>query len=174
MGRKVHPIGFRLGITRTWDARWYAEGDKYVDQIHEDIAIRELIRNEAARAGVSRIEIERFPGKVNVIVARQIESRISFSRAMSRTIQRSMRQGAKGIRIEAAGRLGGAEMARTIHMREGPVPRQTLRADIDYALQEAATAYGNIGIKVWIYKGEVLPAVDEEEDVDHDGVYVSR
>lgn len=226
MGRKVHPIGFRLGITRTWDARWYAEGDKYVDQLHEDIAIRELIRNEASRAGVSRIEIERFPGKVDIIVhtskpgvligrkgvnvkhtrqlleelvgekvdldieeienpdldaylvagnvARQIEGRISFSRAMSRTIQRSMRQGAKGIRIEAAGRLGGSEMARTIHMREGPVPRQTLRADIDYALQEAATAYGNVGIKVWIYKGEVLPAVDEEEDMDHDGVYVSR
>ena len=227
MGRKVHPIGFRLGITRTWDARWYAEGDKYVDQLHEDISIRKLIREEALQAGVSRIEIERFPGKVNLIVhtakpgvligrkgvnvkrlrqlleelvgekvdldieeienpdldaylvagnvARQLESRISFSRAMSRTIKRSMRQGAEGIRIEVAGRLGGSEMARTINMREGPVPRQTLRADIDYAVQEAATAYGNIGVKVWIYKGEILPVVDkEEESADHDGVYVSR
>jgi len=227
MGRKVHPIGFRLNITRTWDARWYAEGEKYVDQLHQDISIRNLIREEAEMAGVSRIEIERFPGKVNIIVhsskpgvligrkganvkqlrrlleelvgekidldieeienpdldaylvacnvARQIESRISFSRAMSRTIQRSMRSGAEGIRVEAAGRLGGAEMARTIHMQEGRVPRQTLRADLDYALKEAATAYGNIGIKVWIYRGEVLPAIDEEETTaEHDGVYVSR
>lgn len=227
MGRKVHPIGFRLNITRTWDARWYAEGEKYIDQLHQDLAIRELIYEEAPRAGVSRIEIERFPGKVNLIVhsskpgvligrkgvnvkrlrrlleelegekidldieeienpdldahlvaenvARQLESRISFSRAMSRTIQRSMRQGAEGVRVEVAGRLGGAEMARTIHMREGRVPRQTLRADIDYAMTEAATAYGSIGVKVWIYKGEVVPSLEDDEEVaDHDGVYVSR
>ncbi len=227
MGRKVHPIGFRLNITRTWDARWYAEGDKYVDQLHQDIAIRNLIHEDAERAGVSQIEIERFPGKVNIIVhsskpgvligrkgvnvkhtrhlleelvgekinldieeienpdldaylvacnvARQLESRISFSRAMSRTISRSMRQGAEGVRIEVAGRLGGSEMARTIHMREGRVPRQTLRADIDYALTEAATAYGSIGVKVWIYKGEVVPSFEEEEKAaEHDGVYVSR
>ncbi len=108
-------------------------------------------------------------------VARQIESRISFSRAMKRTIQRTMREGAEGIRIEVAGRLGGAEMSRTIHMREGRVPRQTLRADIDYAVAEAATTYGNIGVKVWIYKGEVLPVLDEEEEKEaHDGVYVSK
>ena len=226
MGRKVTPIGFRLGITRTWDAQWYAEGEKYVDQLHQDIAIRGLIREVAGQAGVSQIEIERFPGKVNIIVhsskpgvligrkgenvkrtrqsleelvgekidldieeienpdldaylvacnvARQIESRISFSRAMSRTIQRSMRSGAEGIRVEVAGRLGGAEMARTIHMQDGRVPRQTLRADIDYAKEEAATAYGNIGVKVWVYRGEVLPAVEEEEVAEHDGVYVSR
>ena len=96
-------------------------------------------------------------------VARQIEGRISYSRAMNRTIQRTMREGAEGIRIEVSGRLGGAEMSRTIHMREGRVPRQTLRADIDYALAEAATTYGNIGVKVWIYKGEVLPTLEEEE-----------
>jgi small subunit ribosomal protein S3 len=227
MGRKVHPIGFRLKVTKTWDARWFAEGDQYVEHLQEDLAIRELIHNEAERAGVSKIEIERFPGKVKVIihtskpgvligrkganvkimrksleelvgksidvdikeietpdldaflvadnVARQIESRISYSRAMNRTIQRTMREGAEGIRIEVSGRLGGAEMSRTIHMREGRVPRQTLRADIDYAIAEAGTTYGNIGVKVWIYKGEVLPTLDEEDETEaHDGVYVSK
>jgi small subunit ribosomal protein S3 len=227
MGRKVHPTGFRLKVTKTWDARWFAEGDQYVEHLQEDIAIRNLIHEEADKAGISRIEIERFPGKVKVIIhtskpgvligrkganvkilrtsletlvgktidvdikeietpdldaylvaeniARQIEGRISFSRAMNRTIQRTMREGAEGIRVEVAGRLGGAEMSRTIHMREGRVPRQTLRADIDYALAEAATTYGNIGVKVWIYKGEVLPTKDEEEETEaHDGVYVSK
>lgn len=227
MGRKVHPIGFRLKVTKTWDARWFAEGEQYVDHLQEDLAIRELIIDESPRAGVSRIEIERFPGKVKVIVhtskpgvligrkgvhvkmlrrkleelvgksidvdikeidnpdldaylvaenvARQIESRISYSRAMNRAIQRTMREGAEGIRVEVSGRLGGAEMSRTIHMREGRVPRQTLRADIDYALEEAATTYGNIGVKVWIYKGEVMPTMDEEEEAEaHDGVYVSK
>jgi small subunit ribosomal protein S3 len=227
MGRKVHPIGFRLKVTKTWDARWFAEGDQYVDHLQEDLAIRDLIQEEADNAGVSRIEIERFPGKVKIIihtskpgvligrkganvkilrkkleelvgktidvdikeieapdldaflvaenVARQIESRISYSRAMNRTIQRTMREGAEGIRIEVSGRLGGAEMSRTIHMREGRVPRQTLRADIDYAVTEAATTYGNIGVKVWIYKGEVLPSLEEEDDTEaHDGVYVSK
>ena len=227
MGRKVHPIGFRLKVTKTWDAHWFAEGDQYVEHLQEDLAIRNLIHEEADKAGISKIEIERFPGKVKVIihtskpgvligrkganvkimrssleglvgktidvdikeieapdldaylvavnVARQIESRISFSRAMKRTIQRTMREGAEGIRIEVSGRLGGAEMSRTIHMREGRVPRQTLRADIDYALAEAATTYGNIGVKVWIYKGEVLPVLDEEEEEEaHDGVYVSK
>lgn len=227
MGRKVHPIGFRLKVTKTWDARWFAEGDKYVDHLQEDIAIREMIKNESENAGVSKIEIERFPGKVKVIlhtskpgvligrkganvkvlrkkleelvgktidvdikeietpdldaflvaenIARQIEGRISYSRAMNRTIQRTMREGAEGIRVEVAGRLGGAEMSRTIHMREGRVPRQTLRADIDYAVTEATTTYGKIGVKVWIYKGEVLPTLEEDEESEaHDGVYVSR
>jgi small subunit ribosomal protein S3 len=227
MGRKVHPTGFRLKVTKTWDARWFAEGEKYVDFLQEDIAIRELILEESSNAGVSRIEIERFPGKVKVIIhtskpgvligrkgasvkilrkkledlvgksidvdikeietpdldaylvadniARQIEGRISYSRAMNRTIQRTMREGAEGIRVEVAGRLGGAEMSRTIHMREGRVPRQTLRADIDYATAEAATTYGNIGVKVWVYKGEVLPTMEEEDELEaHDGVYVSK
>jgi small subunit ribosomal protein S3 len=112
---------------------------------------------------------------VAVNIARQIEGRISYSRAMNRTIQRTMREGAEGIRVEVSGRLGGAEMSRTIHMREGRVPRQTLRADIDYAIAEAATTYGNIGVKVWIYKGEVLPTMeDDEESEAHDGVYVSK
>ncbi|MFL7813272.1 MAG: 30S ribosomal protein S3 [Anaerolineales bacterium] len=227
MGRKVHPTGFRLKVTKTWDARWFAEGEKYVDFLQEDIAIRQLIYEEGSNAGVSRIEIERFPGKVKVIIhtskpgvligrkgasvkilrkkledlvgktidvdikeietpdldaylvadniARQIEGRISYSRAMNRTIQRTMREGAEGIRVEVAGRLGGAEMSRTIHMREGRVPRQTLRADIDYATADAATTYGNIGVKVWVYKGEVLPTMEEEDELEaHDGVYVSK
>jgi small subunit ribosomal protein S3 len=225
MGRKVHPIGFRLKVNKTWEGRWYAEGKEYVDQLHQDIKIREMIRVESPRAGVSRIEIERFPGKVKISVhtakpgiligrkgenvkrlrasleglvgkkidldikeikapdidaflvakniAEQLERRISFQRAMKRAIQQSMRQGAQGIRIEVAGRLSGAEMARTIHMREGQVPRQTLRADIDFAKAEASTTYGRIGVKVWIYKGIVLP--EKEDTVEStEGVYVSE
>jgi len=225
MGRKVHPIGFRLKVNKTWEGRWYAEGKEYVDQLHQDIKIREMIRVESPRAGVSRIEIERFPGKVKISVhtakpgiligrkgenvkrlrasleglvgkkidldikeikapdidaylvakniAEQLERRISFQRAMKRAIQQSMRQGAQGIRIEVAGRLSGAEMARTIHMREGQVPRQTLRADIDFAKAEALTTYGRIGVKVWIYKGIVLP--EKEDTVEStEGVYVSE
>ncbi|MGD2156415.1 MAG: 30S ribosomal protein S3 [Anaerolineales bacterium] len=225
MGRKVHPIGFRLKVNKTWDGRWYAEGSNYVDQLHQDLEIRDLIREEAPRAGVSRIEIERFPGKVKIIVhtakpgvligrkgenvkrtrrhlealvgrkidldikeiespdldallvaeniAGQLERRISFSRAMKRAIQQAMRQGAEGIRVQVAGRLSGAEMARTIHMREGRVPRQTLRADIDFAVSEALTTYGRIGVKVWIYKGDILPDIEEKAEAP-EGVYVSR
>jgi small subunit ribosomal protein S3 len=225
MGRKVNPIGFRLKINRTWDGRWYAEGDDYVQQLHQDFELRNLIRKDAPKAGVSRIEIERFPGKAKVIVhtakpgvfigrkgenvkqvrrllegvigkkidleikeikspdmdallvaeniAGQLERRISFSRAMKRAIRQAMRQGAEGVRVQVAGRLAGAEMARTIHMREGRVPRQTLRADIDYAVSEALTTYGRIGVKVWIYKGEILSAVEELPETT-EGVYVSE
>lgn len=225
MGRKVHPIGFRLGINKTWEGRWFAEGDNYVDQLHQDFEIRELVIEDNPRAGVSRVEIERFPGKVKVLahtakpgvligrkgenvkalrkeledlvgkkidleikeikypdldaylvarnIADQLTRRISYTRAMKRAIQQSMRQGAQGIRIEVAGRLSGAEMARTVSMREGQVPRQTLRADIDFAKTEAGTTYGQIGVKVWIYKGEVLPEVDESAE-STEGVYVSE
>lgn len=225
MGRKVHPIGFRLKVNKTWEGRWYAEGKNYVDQLHQDFELREMIRNETSRAGVSRIEIERFPGKVKITVhtakpgiligrkgenvkrlrsnleelvgkkidldikeikepdidaylvakniAEQLERRISYQRAMKRAIQQAMRQGAEGIRIEVAGRLSGAEMARTIHMREGQVPRQTLRADIDFARAEALTTYGRIGVKVWIYKGIVLPEMEEKLETT-EGVYVSE
>jgi small subunit ribosomal protein S3 len=225
MGRKVHPIGFRLKINKTWEGRWYAEGENYVNQLHQDFEIRDLISAEAPRAGVSRIEIERFPGKVKVTVhtakpgiligrkgenvkqmrakleslvgkkidldikeikdpdldaflvakniADQLERRISYQRAMKRAIQQAMRQGAQGVRIEVSGRLSGAEMARTVNMREGRVPRQTLRADIDYAQTEALTTYGRIGVKVWIYKGEVLPEVEEKIEAT-EGVYVSE
>ena len=225
MGRKVHPIGFRLGINKTWEGRWYAEGENYVNNLHQDIILRKLIREEAPRAGVSAIEIERFPGKVKIIVhtakpgiligrkgenvkrmrakleaeagkkidlevkeikdpdidarlvaqniAQQLERRISYQRAMKRTIQQSMRSGAEGIRVEVSGRLSGAEMARSINMREGRVPRQTLRADIDFAVAEALTTYGRIGVKVWIFKGEVLPDIDEKPETT-EGVYVSE
>ncbi|HEX9029525.1 MAG TPA: 30S ribosomal protein S3 [Anaerolineales bacterium] len=225
MGRKVHPIGFRLNINKTWEGRWYAEGREYVNNLHQDFKLRDLVRNESPRAGVSLIEIERFPGKVKVAVhtakpgiligrkgenvkkirqsleavvgkkidleikeikspdldaylvahniSDQLERRISHQRAMKRAIQQAMRQGAQGIRVEVSGRLSGAEMARTINMREGQVPRQTLRADIDYAKAEALTTYGRIGVKVWIYKGEVLPEVEEKAE-STEGVYVSE
>jgi small subunit ribosomal protein S3 len=225
MGRKVHPIGFRLKINKTWEGRWYAEGQDYVNQLHQDFRLRELVREEAPRAGVSRIEIERFPGKVKVVVhtakpgiligrkgenvkkvrmrlealvgkkidleikelkspdldaylvalniADQLERRISYQRAMKRAIQQAIRQGAEGIRVEVSGRLSGAEMARTVNMREGRVPRQTLRADIDYAQAEALTTYGRIGVKVWIYRGEVLPDLEEKVEAT-EGVYVSE
>jgi small subunit ribosomal protein S3 len=225
MGRKVHPIGFRLKINKTWEGRWYAEGEDYVNQLHQDFALRDMVRDEAPRAGVSRVEIERFPGKVKVVVhtakpgiligrkgenvkkvrtrleslvgkkidleikeikspdldaylvaaniADQLERRISYQRAMKRAIQQAMRQGAEGIRIEVSGRLSGAEMARTVNMREGRVPRQTLRADIDYSQTEALTTYGRIGVKVWIYRGEVLPEVEEKAE-STEGVYVSE
>lgn len=225
MGRKVHPTGFRLKINKTWQGRWYAEGGEYVDQLHQDLAIRELISDEAPRAGISRIEIERFPGKVKIVVhtakpgiligrkgenvkklrakleelvgkkidldikeiktpdldaylvaknvADQLQRRISYQRAMKRSIQQAIRQGAEGIRVEVSGRLSGAEMARSVNMREGQVPRQTLRADIDYALAEAGTTYGRIGVKVWIYKGEVLPDLDDTAQPS-EGVYVSE
>jgi small subunit ribosomal protein S3 len=225
MGRKVHPIGFRLKINKTWEGRWYAEGEDYVNQLHQDFALRDLVRGEAPRAGVSRIEIERFPGKVKIVVhtakpgiligrkgenvkkiraklevlvgkkidleikeikspdldaylvahniAEQLERRISYQRAMKRAIQQSIRQGGLGIRVEVSGRLSGAEMARTVNMREGQVPRQTLRADIDFAKAEALTTYGRIGVKVWIYKGEVLPEVEEKAE-STEGVYVSE
>jgi small subunit ribosomal protein S3 len=225
MGRKVHPIGFRLKINKTWEGRWYAEGADYVNQLHQDFKLRQLVRGESPKAGVSRVEIERFPGKVKIVVhtakpgiligrkgenvkkirqglegevgkkidleikeikypdldaylvahniADQLERRISHQRAMKRALQQAIRQGALGIRVEVSGRLSGAEMARTVNMREGQVPRQTLRADIDYAMAEALTTYGRIGVKVWIYKGEVLPEAEEKVETT-EGVYVSE
>jgi small subunit ribosomal protein S3 len=225
MGRKVHPIGFRLNINQPWAGRWFAEGREYTDQLHQDIKIRDLIHKEAEKAGVSTVEVERFPGKVKVVVhtakpgiligrrgdtvkqireslaaltgkkidleikeikdpdldaylvamniAEQITRRISYQRAMKRAIQQAMRQGAQGIRLEVAGRLSGAEMARVVNMREGRVPRATLRADIDYFQTAATTTYGQIGVKVWIYRGNVLPQVEEQVE-QTEGVYVSE
>jgi small subunit ribosomal protein S3 len=225
MGRKVHPIGFRLGINKPWLARWFAEGMDYQDQLHQDLAIRQLIRKSNDRAGISAIEIERFPGKVKLYVhtakpgiligrsgenvkalrtdlealtgqkidlevkeikapdldaylvaeniAGQLQRRISYRRAMQRAIQQGMRQGAEGVKVMVSGRLGGAEMSRSVWLREGRVPLQTLRADIDYAQTEALTTYGQLGIKVWIYKGEILPEVEEEAEAT-EGVYVSE
>jgi small subunit ribosomal protein S3 len=225
MGRKVHPIGYRLGITKPWEARWFAKGNDYSDQLKQDLEIRSLIMDTSSKAGVSRVEIERFPSKIKVIVhtakpgiligrkgetvkkvrtdletltgkkidldikeiknpdldaylvalniAGQLERRVSYRRAMKRAIGQSMRQGAKGCKIEVAGRLGGAEMARTVWLREGRVPLQTLRADIDFARHEALTTYGKIGIKVWIYKGEVLQG-SEDASEHSEGVYISE
>jgi len=225
MGRKVHPIGMRLGVIRTWEGKWYAEGQNYIDQFHQDLKIREKIREVGERAGVSQIDIERYPSKIKIVVntakpgiligrkgetvkslrkdleditgkkmdleikeiknpdcdarlvaenvASQIERRISYRRAMKRAIQQAQRQGAEGVKIQVAGRLNGAEMCRTIWLREGRVPLQTLRADIDFARSEADTTYGKIGVKVWVYKGEILPG-DEEEVEKTEGVYVSK
>ena len=225
MGRKVHPIGFRLNINQPWQGRWYAEGKEYSENLHQDIAIRKLIHHDADKAGVSRVEVERFPGKVKVVVytakpgiligrkgdsvkkirqnlevltgkkidleikeiklpdmdsflvatniAGQMERRVSYRRAMKRALQQAMRQGALGIKVEVAGRLSGAEMARSVWLREGRVPLQTLRANIDFAKAEALTTYGRIGVKVWIYKGEVLPQVEEKAEAT-EGVYVSE
>jgi small subunit ribosomal protein S3 len=225
MGRKVHPIGFRLNINQNWMGRWFAEGMEYTDQLHQDLAIRTMIRKEAEKAGVSRVEVERFPGKVKVVVhtakpgiligrkgdtvkqirqslealtgkkidleikeikapdtdawlvalniAGQIQRRVSYRRAMKRAIQQGLRQGAQGVKIEVAGRLSGAEMARTVVLREGRVPLQTLRADMDFARTASKTQYGLIGIKVWVYKGEVLPQAEEKAEAT-EGVYVSE
>jgi small subunit ribosomal protein S3 len=217
LGRKVHPVGFRLKTIRDWNTRWYAEGDNYRELLHEDFAIRRLISEELPRAGIAHVEIERFPNQVQVVIwtskpgivigrkgatvkelrgklrdltgksvkldveeisqpdtnaqlvaeniAGQLDRRISHSRAMKRALMQAMRQGAKGIRIEAGGRLSGSEMARKEKMWDGQVPRNTIRADLDYGFAEALTTFGRIGIKVWIYNGEVLPQRTEATDV---------
>jgi small subunit ribosomal protein S3 len=214
VGQKVSPIGFRIGIIRDWDARWFA-GKNYKELLHEDLKIRDHLQKNLAIASVSRIEIERAannlrinihtakPGMVigrggtgvenlrkkleemtgkkvhlNIIeikkpeldaflvaesVALQLERRIAFRRAMKQAVFRTMRNGAKGIKIACSGRLGGSEMARNETYNEGTVPLQTLRADIDYGFAEAKTTYGRIGVKVWIYKGEILPSKPVKE-----------
>jgi small subunit ribosomal protein S3 len=216
LGRKVHPYGFRLGVIRDWKARWYAEGEDYANLLHEDRRIRRLIHGAVGHAGISTVEIERFPNQVSVTiwtarpgivigrkgsavkmlrkdledltgkrvsvdvqevsqpeldaklvaenVISQLERRISHSRAMKRVVQAAMRAGAEGIKVMCKGRLHGAEMARQAWQREGRVPLQTLRADIDYAQEEAHTTYGRIGVKVWIYKGEILPEAKTQEE----------
>jgi small subunit ribosomal protein S3 len=222
MGRKIHPIGFRLKVIRDWDARWFAEGDKYRELLQEDFEIRRMIGNEGERAAISKVEIDRFPNQIvatlhtakpgivigrkgdNVkklrqtlealtskkvkveveeiekpdldatLVARniagQLQRRISHSRAMKRAVTQAIRQGAQGIRVQVGGRLGGSEMARREWQVEGRVPRNTLRADIDFGKAEALTSFGRIGVKVWIYKGEKL----QEDSVEVADVYVSQ
>ncbi len=216
MGRKVHPYGFRLKVIRDWQARWYAKkGPQYADLLIEDFKLRSFLQKEVGRAGIAKVDIERFPNQVIVTIhtakpgiiigrkgaavkvlreqlealsgkkvkleveevekpdmeaalvadniAQQLERRISHSRAMKRAIQQAMRLGAEGIKIICSGRLAGSEMARRETLMEGRVPRSTLRADIDFARAEALTTYGRIGVKVWIYKGEVLPEAKTEE-----------
>lgn len=207
MGHKINPIGFRVGINRTWDSRWFADSN-YSDLLLEDLELRKFLRKRLQQAGISRIVIERpakkarvtiytaRPGVVigkkgadieklrsalqqrtssevhlNIVevrkpeidaklvaenIANQLERRVAFRRAMKRSVQSAMRLGAGGIRINCAGRLGGAEIARTEWYREGRVPLHTLRADIDYGEATAQTTYGACGVKVWVFKGEVL------------------
>jgi len=207
LGQKVNPIGFRLGVVKTWDSKWYAEAD-YAKLLHEDLAIRKFLKKRLYNSGVSKIEIERAANKtkINIHTARpgliigkkgsevetikkdlakltskevfinihevrkpeldaqlvaenvalQLERRIAFRRAMKKSVTSALKFGAKGIRITCSGRLGGAEMSRTEWYREGRVPLHTLRADIDYGFAEAKTTYGIIGIKVLIFKGEIL------------------
>src|SRR5437870_5912063 len=208
MGQKVNPVGLRLGINRTWDSRWYASKAGYAKLLHEDLQIRDYLRERLAQAGVSRIVIERPAKKARVTIhtarpgviigkkgadieklrgdlakmtkgevslniveirkpeidaklvaeniAQQLERRVAFRRVMKRSVQTAMRLGALGIRITCAGRLGGAEIARVEWYREGRVPLHTLRADIDYGIATAFTTYGTCGVKVWIFKGEIL------------------
>lgn len=214
MGQKTNPIGNRLGITRTWDSRWYLKKG-YADQLLEDITIRKEIKEKLFHAGVSRIEIERAGQKIRVIIhtarpgiiigkkgaeveklrkelelhtgkqatvdikeirkpeidaqlvaeniALQLEKRIAFRRAMKKAVSSALRFGAQGIKITCSGRLAGAEIARTEWYREGRVPLHTFRADIQYALATAKTTYGIIGVKVWVYLGDVLPEAARTE-----------
>ncbi len=208
MGQKVHPVGFRLGVIKSWDSKWYEEKN-YAKWLHEDIKIREFVKKSLGHAGIAKVEIERAASKIKVNVhtarpgivigkrgagietvkkdlqkltqnevflnivevrkaetdaqlvaeniATQLERRIAFRRAMKKAVQTALKFGAKGIRVACSGRLGGAEMARYEWYREGRVPLHTLRADIDFGYAIGKTTYGTIGVKVWIFRGEVLP-----------------
>ncbi len=206
MGQKTNPIGFRLGVTRTWDSRWFAKKN-YSELLHEDILIRKFLKKKLYQAGISKIEIERAASKVKVniysarpgliigkkgsgvdqlraevqaltknelllnvlevrkpevdatlvseSIASQLEKRVAFRRAMKKSMATAIKMGVRGIKVRVSGRLGGAEIARTEGYSEGSIPLHTLRADIDYGTAEASTTYGIIGIKTWIYKGDV-------------------
>jgi len=218
MGQKVNPIGMRLGITREWGSRWFADGETYAQQIHTDFRVRAFLKKKLAEASVSRVHIERAAKKVNITIqtarpgivigkkgedieklrsetaallgmsvgdvrlniaeirkpeldaqlvadsiAQQIEKRVMFRRAMKRAVMSTMRSGALGVKVRVSGRLNGAEIARTEWYREGRIPLHTFRADIDYGLAEAKTTYGVIGVKVWIFKGEVFEKTEAAE-----------
>lgn len=208
MGRKVNPIGFRLGGVHQWESNWYAERN-YTEQLHEDIFIRKIIGDQLTRAGISRVGIERSANRIEVTIhtskpgivigkqgsnverlrhlleaelgkkvhlkieeikvpeldaqlvaesiAEQLSRRVSYRRAMKHAVSQSMRRGAQGVKIRLGGRLGGAEMSRNITEKDGRVPLHTIRADIDYAVVHAPTTYGQIGVKVWIYRGDKMP-----------------
>ncbi|TME63626.1 MAG: 30S ribosomal protein S3 [Chloroflexi bacterium] len=176
MGQKTHPIGFRLGFTKTWNAKWYANSRAYRELLKEDITIRSAIRARLRDAAIARIDIERSTNQVTVTnifeirypeldanliaenVAQQLERRVSFRKVLKQTVQRSMKSGAKGVRVAVSGRLGGAEMSRREWEREGRVPLQTLRGDIEFGRATAKTTYGTIGVKAWVYKGDIEPA----------------
>lgn len=219
MGQKVNPIGFRVGVNRTWDSRWFAKGKEYVQNLDEDIKIRAFIRKKLKFAGIANVEMERTAKKLKVIVstsrpgvvigkkgagidslkadiqkhtksevfvniqevrkpdlvaqlvadniALQLEKRISWRRAMKKAIQSSVRSGVLGIKVMVGGRLDGAEIARSEWYNEKSVPLHTLRADIDYGTSEALTTYGIIGIKVWIYRGDILKTSEVTEGRKH-------
>lgn len=225
MGQKVNPIGLRLGINRTADSRWYADGATYAVQLHQDFKIREMLVKRLEGAGVSKVIIERMAKKTRVTIhtarpgviigkkgadieklrtdlskfvgggevslniveirkpeidaqliadgiAQQLERRVAFRRAMKRAVQSAMRLGALGIRINCGGRLGGAEIARTEWYREGRVPLHTLRADVDFARGTAHTTYGTCGVKVWVFKGEIMahdPMAQDKRLSTHQG-----
>ena len=208
MGQKINPHGFRVGVIKDWDSRWFANKSTFGDTLVEDYNVRNYIKKSLYAAGVPRIEIERFADKVkihihcakpgivigrggteieklrknieamikksvaiNIIevkqpdleaqliaeaIAKQLENRISFRRAMKQSIGKAMQLGARGIKTRVSGRLGGAEIARAESYHEGTIPLQTIRADIDYGTAEACTTYGRLGVKVWVYKGEIL------------------
>ena len=212
MGQKVHPNGFRLGVIRDWDAKWFATGTKYAASLVSDQKVRAYLRSKLVNAAVSRVELVRpggnlivtiYTGRPGIVIGKkgedierlrkglmsltgipvqisveeirkpeldatlvaenicqQLEKRMMFRRAMKRAVQNSMRLGAKGCKVMVAGRLNGAEIARSEWHREGRVPLHTLRADVDYGFSEAHTTYGVIGVKVWIFKGEILPPAE--------------
>jgi len=218
VGQKTHPIGFRLGVVRTWNSRWYAEKN-FADLLYEDMVLRRYLRKRLGHASLSSVGIERtvrevtinlFTARPGVVIgkkgeeverlrgelqhltgkeiyinireikrpevdaqlvaeniARQLEKRVAFRRAMKKAVSSAMRLGTLGIKIQCGGRLGGAEIARVEKTREGRIPLQTLRADIDYAQARAETTYGTIGIKVWIFKGEILKK--DEINSQHEG-----
>ncbi len=215
MGQKINPIGFRVGVIRTWDSRWFAKGKTYLEYLHEDYRLRKYIKDKLRHAGVSKIEMERAANKVRIIIytarpgvvigkkgtgidalradiqkqtsnevivsiqevrkpdmdaqlvaeniALQLEKRISWRRALKKALAAGIRGGVRGIKIRVSGRLDGAEIARSEWYNEKSVPLHTLRADIDYGTAEALTGYGLIGLKVWIYRGDVFTARELEE-----------
>ncbi len=225
MGQKVHPLGFRLGVIRTWSSIWYA-GRDYADLLHEDLKLRDYIKKRLYNTGVARVDIERAgrKAKVHIFTARpglvigqrgsevdklrfelekltgrellinihevvspelnaqlvaeniasQLERRVSFRRAMKKAMQNTMRLGAKGIRLRVAGRLNGAEIARQEQARDGSIPLHTLRADVDYGLATSFTTYGTIGVKCWIYHGDVEPGGMASGPADARGVQGRR
>lgn len=215
MGQKVNPVGFRVGVIRTWDSRWYAKGTQYFENLHEDLKLRNYLKDKLKHAGVAKIEVERAAKKVKIIIstarpgvvigkkgtgidslkadvqrltpnevflsiqevrkpdldaqlvaesiALQLEKRISWRRALKKAIAAAIKGGVRGIKIRVSGRLDGAEIARSEWYNEKSVPLHTLRADIDYGTAEALTTYGIIGLKVWIYKGDIMTAREVEE-----------
>lgn len=215
MGQKVNPIGFRVGVIRTWESRWFAKGKKFFDNLHEDLKLRDYLKKKLKHAGVARIEIERAAEKLKIIIqtarpgivigkkgtgidslksevqaltksevflniqevrkpdidaqlvaeniALQLEKRVSWRRAMKKALAAGVKGGVKGIKIRVSGRLDGAEIARSEWYNQKSVPLHTLRADIDYGTAEALTTYGIIGVKVWIYKGDILSTREVEE-----------